>query len=341
MYQDFCFRDDDTGMSTLQELHLALMMSDVDEVQRLIAIADVNAVDAGSRAAIHHAALGTSVEAMLLLLESGANVHALTATGATALHISAFNGRVAICKLLVMHDADLRAEDCNGHTPLYDATYMSSTGSCPCAADVPERQPGRVAAFLRATQQMRDAERKAFVRRSWQLDVSQMLQDALEQRDAPTRLARLLTHYRRDVDARDYDGSTALHAAVQTRAVEAARLLLDHGAAVDARTNCGETALHLAAREGHLPAVELLVTRGASLRAATLAGCTPLDEAQKRCSGGSGRVRAYLEAIMRDADTGGETRCSGGDSTRCEPRRAASAAPEGMTDAVGAKRQRT
>ena len=137
MYQSFAFPDDDSPQwNQLHELHMAAMMGNLDEVARLLDAAEacsVNALDACGCAAIHWAALSSSVELMLLLVERGANVRATTATSATALHIAAYNGRVAICKLLLLHGADVHAEDSEGRVALYDARFMTG-GACPCAA---------------------------------------------------------------------------------------------------------------------------------------------------------------------------------------------------------------
>ena len=103
---------------------------------------------------------------------------------------------------------------------------------------------------------------------SWGLEVSSALQEAAERGDTPA-LRRLLLAYEEDVDARDHDGSTALHAAAVGGHLGAARLLLDAAADPNSRTNCGDTSLHFASREGHLEVARLLVQRGADAAATT------------------------------------------------------------------------
>jgi len=319
---DFCFPSADDSAAALQDLHLAAMLGQLDDLARMIddVSADsnlINASDSRGCAAIHHAALGTSAETILLLLERGADIHARTASRATALHLAAFNGRVAICKLLVLHGSDVNAKDADERTPLYDARFaLLGTPACPCSADTPDRQPGKVAAFLERVLALSTASSnssssstsaEAFVRRSWELFVSELLQKALEvdpllredeagrrHQDRLRSMTRLLTYYRRHVDARDYDGSSALHAAALAGPTDAARLLLDHGACVNVTTNYQDTPLHLAAKEGRLEVAELLVARGADVNATNRFGSTPLDVARRARS--SDVVIAFLEA---------------------------------------------
>ena len=310
MYQAFCFPEGDWG--ALNDLHMAAMMGNLADCTRLVdAVKDINAVDARGCSVIHHAALSENVEVMLLLLERGADVHARTATAATALHIGAFNGRVAICKLLLLRGIDVHAEDVDGHTAVYDARFMMGS-ACPCAADTPESQNGRVAAFLERVMALDAAAARDFVQRSWGYFVSEILQDALS---CTRRLSHLLACYRADVNSRDYDGSTVLHAAAQSGKVDAARILLEHDAAVTCCTNLGETPLHMAAREGHEVLVELLVEHGADVQAASRTGRKPRDETRLwNTTSDSARVVAALEAEgprAREQQAGSREACVG------------------------------
>ena len=146
-------------------------------------------------------------------------------------------------------------------------------------------------------------DRAAFVRRSWELFVSEVLQEALERRDLKN-LSRLLAHYRRSINARDYDGSAVLHAAAQGGHIRAVQLLIDHDADVDAKTNLDETPLHFAARDAHLAVVKMLVARGANIRAKSRAGQTPLDETKRhKRSLESEDVAAFLQAASERQST--------------------------------------
>jgi ankyrin repeat protein len=74
-------------------------------------------------------------------------------------------------------------------------------------------------------------------------------------------------------------------------ALRIARALLDNGADVNAKQQQGFTPLHAAAHHGHIELVRLLLERGADPRAVTDAGKTPVDVASER---GHGEVAALL-----------------------------------------------
>src|SRR4051812_13443278 len=78
-----------------------------------------------------------------------------------------------------------------------------------------------------------------------------------------------------DIEAKGYDGNTALHLAVESRHEAMMRLLLDHKVDVEAKTGEGvhdefateRTALHLAAKNGSEVAMRLLLENGADVEA--------------------------------------------------------------------------
>ena len=65
-----------------------------------------------------------------------------------------------------------------------------------------------------------------------------------------------------DINFRDKDGFTPLHAASRWGYVDVARLLLDCGSDVSARGRQSRT-LYVASRHGHLDVARLLIDRGA------------------------------------------------------------------------------
>ena len=297
MYMNFGLLDPASCSGSLYELHTSLMMG--DEISEIVGLLDrgtidVNAPDQHGCTAIHHAALGTSVAAVLALLERRADATARTRTRATALHVAAYNGRMATCVLLVLHGADVHAEDDDGRVPLFDATYLSGK-HCPCAADSHEMQRGRVAAFLQQAMDLAPARRFALARKAWELFVSGWLHEALEQ-GCLSSMTSLLERHAGHIDARDYDGWTCLHSAVQLGQLGMVHALLDHRADISATTNCDETPLHIGAREGHLDVVKLLCAHGADVHAhKRRSGGTPLDEARQHARSAS--LVAYLQAL--------------------------------------------
>ena len=83
-----------------------------------------------------------------------------------------------------------------------------------------------MAVFLRKAMLLPEAERRVFVKRSWDLCVAEVLQEAVDQQNLP-RLSQLLVTYHPYIDGRDYDGSSALHAAAQAGHLEAVQLPAD------------------------------------------------------------------------------------------------------------------
>ena len=182
--------------------------------------------------------------------------------------------------------------DGDGFTPLENAQHWLL--SCPCRTEDVERRWGAVVALLEKVEPMPQPERRAFAQRSWALDVAAALQEPAERGDLP-ELRRLLECFGADVDARDHDGSSALHSAAWAGHAEACALLIDGGADVQASTNLHEQPLHFAAREGHVAAARLLVERGADMSAKTKFGVSPLEAARRGRNGEWEVVCALLE----------------------------------------------
>ena len=81
-----------------------------------------------------------------------------------------------------------------------------------------------------------------------------------------------------DVNARDEDGATALHAAAYQGSTAVVELLLAQGANANAQ-ECGYAPLHAAAIEGHTRIAELLLAHGADVNAKDGNGHTALHDA--------------------------------------------------------------
>jgi hypothetical protein len=68
------------------------------------------------------------LDAITLLLDSGADIRAFNDAGATALHLAVEGGSDAVVKLLAERGADLNLEDKSGRTPLDIAMGASPGG---------------------------------------------------------------------------------------------------------------------------------------------------------------------------------------------------------------------
>jgi ankyrin repeat protein len=108
------------------------------------------------------------------------------------------------------------------------------------------------------------------------------------------RLEQVLKHC--DVNTKDVDQSTPLHAAALKGNLGAAMLLLGKGADVHAREMRNQTPLHFAARNGHDDLISLLVRAGADINAVDDGGKTAL-----RCAAKRGHTKAVHTLAMLGA----------------------------------------
>ena len=100
-----------------------------------------------------------------------------------------------------------------------------------------------------------------------------------------------------DVNARDEDGVTPLHAAAWRGQKEVAELLTAEGADVNAKNNHGSTPLHDAAEKGHDRIAELLILKESYVNAKDKNGWTPLHDAASK-----GREKTTELLIAKGAD---------------------------------------
>ena len=88
--------------------------------------------------------------------------------------------------------------------------------------------------------------------------------------------ARVLLAAGAKADARIYDGSSLLHVAAESNAVEIAKLLIAAGGDVNATRPSGWTPLHVASSRCHADFAALLVASGANPGARDKHGKVPL-----------------------------------------------------------------
>lgn len=104
---------------------------------------------------------------------------------------------------------------------------------------------------------------------------------------------KYLIEYGVNVNARDDNGYTPLHAAAYGGYLDVIKYLIEKGADVNADNN-GYTPLHTAANTDHLDVVKYLIDRGADVNAKSDSGRTPLHNASISLSGGSLDIVKYL-----------------------------------------------
>lgn len=109
-------------------------------------------------------------------------------------------------------------------------------------------------------------------------DPSKLIIKAAKHNDVAT-LKSLLAADPKLIDARDTDGSTALHCATWKGNVEAAEFLVKAGAdvnAVNQNDHWGTTPLHAAAHANQAKIAQLLLDNGANTKAKDREGRTPM-----------------------------------------------------------------
>jgi uncharacterized protein len=117
---------------------------------------------------------------------------------------------------------------------------------------------------------------------------------------------RQLLKARTDVNAREVDGTTALHWAVRADDLETARLLIGTGADTRAANRYGATPLSLAAVNGNAAIIDLLLRAGVDANSQLPDGETALMTAAR-----TGKVDAVSVLLMHGADLNAKERSFG------------------------------
>ena len=84
-----------------------------------------------------------------------------------------------------------------------------------------------------------------------------------------------------DINAKDIDGKTALHYAIQVKSKDIIDFLISNGADINARDNDGSTVLHYASELNSKDIIEFLISKGADINARDNRGMTPLHSAEE------------------------------------------------------------
>ncbi|KAB1265293.1 Caskin-2 [Camelus dromedarius] len=270
-------------MGREQDLILAVKNGDVTGVQKLVAKVkaaktkllgstkrlNVNYQDADGFSALHHAALGGSLELIALLLEAQATVDIKDSNGMRPLHYAAWQGRLEPVRLLLRASAAVNAASLDGQIPLHLAAQyghyevsemLLQHQSNPCLVNKAKKTPLDLAC-----------------------EFGRLKEDALPECQLP-QVAQLLLNSHLCVallegeakDPCDPNYTTPLHLAAKNGHREVIRQLLRAGIEINRQTKTG-TALHEAALYGKTEVVRLLLEGGVDVNIRNTYNQTALD----------------------------------------------------------------
>ncbi|NXU29551.1 CSKI2 protein, partial [Thalassarche chlororhynchos] len=259
-------------MGREQELIQAAKNGDVPGVQKLVAKIkaskskllgsakrlNVNYQDADGFSALHHAALGGSLDLISLLLEAQATVDIKDSNGMRPLHYAAWQGRVEPVRVLLRAAASVNMASLDGQIPLHlSAQYghyevsemLLQHQSNPCLINKAKKTPLDLACEF------------------GRLKVAQLLLNS--------HLCVALLEGQ-SKDATDPNYTTPLHLAAKNGHKEIIRQLLKAGIEINKQTKTG-TALHEAALYGKTEVVRLLLEGGVDVNIRNTYNQTALD----------------------------------------------------------------
>ncbi|NXG29208.1 CSKI2 protein, partial [Dromaius novaehollandiae] len=259
-------------MGREQELIQAVKNGDVPGVQKLVAKIkaskskllgsakrlNVNYQDADGFSALHHAALGGSLDLIALLLDAQATVDIKDSNGMRPLHYAAWQGRVEPVRVLLRASASVNMASLDGQIPLHlSAQYghyevsemLLQHQSNPCLINKAKKTPLDLACEF------------------GRLKVAQLLLNS--------HLCVALLEGQ-SKDATDPNYTTPLHLAAKNGHKEIIRQLLKAGIEINKQTKTG-TALHEAALYGKTEVVRLLLEGGVDVNIRNTYNQTALD----------------------------------------------------------------
>lgn len=226
----------------------AVASADIDEVTKLLDEGvDIDYKNNDGLTALHQACIDENKEMVTLLIERGADIEAVDNEGWTALHAAASAGDVEIAQILVDNGANLAAVNNEGEVPLDLAEEDEMDEFLSDEIDNQELE----------VEEARNEEERLLIEdaTSWlnqkQIEENLDWQGATALHVAASKgyskvISTLLQIPNIDVNFRDVDGWTPLHAAVHWGSKTACELLTDAGADFDIKNNNGQTPCDLA-----------------------------------------------------------------------------------------------
>eukprot|EP00898_Chlorokybus_atmophyticus_P000605 jgi/Chlat1/1545/Chrsp122S08665 len=223
---------------------------------------------------LHVAAMAGDLDKLNNLLDQGYDPDSMDFNAKTALHVAAIKDQPEAARTLVRRGACISAEDRDGASPLH---WGAAYGRL---------ETMRVLIQNGAKVDFQDRFDAAQLLLEYEADVdardfneASVLHAAAVKGDTP--LIELLFAYRANPEIEDMNGKTPLIWASIREQIDALNALVKHGATVDAVDLDGKTALHHAAARGRMKSIETLVSHGASIEVTDCEGISPLHLAAK------------------------------------------------------------
>ncbi|XP_061415807.1 protein phosphatase 1 regulatory subunit 12A-like isoform X6 [Lethenteron reissneri] len=243
----------------------ACSSGDTDEVLSLIERgADINYANVDGLSALHQACIDENFDMVKFLVERDANINQADNEGWTPLHAAASCGYIDIAKYLIAHGANVAAVNSESELPL----------------DITEDEA------------LEDMLQEELSKHGVDQDAARKEEEQVMMRDA----RQWLNSGRIDEVRHPKSGGTALHVAAAKGYIDVIKLLLQAGFDVNVRDNDGWTPLHAAAHWGKDEACRVLVENFCNMEALNKVGQTAFDVSDED-------VLSYLEELQTKQKT--------------------------------------
>uniref|UniRef100_A0A3B3RIV0 Protein phosphatase 1 regulatory subunit n=1 Tax=Paramormyrops kingsleyae TaxID=1676925 RepID=A0A3B3RIV0_9TELE len=234
----------------------ACSSGDTEEVLRLLDRgADINYANVDGLTALHQACIDDTVDMVMFLVQNGANINQPDNEGWIPLHAAASCGYMDIAKYLISHGANVGVVNSEGETPLDIAEEEAME-------ELLQNEINRQGVDIEAA---RKEEERVMLRDARQWLNSGQIADMRHTKSGGTAMhvaaakgyaevLKLLIQAGYDVNIKDFDGWTPLHAAAHWAKEEACRILVESLCDMDTVNKVGQTAFDVADEDvlGHL-----------------------------------------------------------------------------------------
>uniref|UniRef100_A0A8C9WHC7 Protein phosphatase 1 regulatory subunit 12A n=1 Tax=Scleropages formosus TaxID=113540 RepID=A0A8C9WHC7_SCLFO len=226
----------------------ACSSGDTEEVLRMLERgADINYANVDGLTALHQACIDDNVDMVTFLVEHGANINQPDNEGWIPLHAAASCGYLDIAEYLISQGANVGMVNSEGETPLDIAEEEAME-------ELLQNEINRQGVDVEAA---RKEEERIMLRDARQWLNSGKISDVRHAKSGGTALhvaaakgylevLKLLIQAGYDVNIKDFDGWTPLHAAAHWGKEDACRILVENMCDMDAVNKVGQTAFDVA-----------------------------------------------------------------------------------------------